>query len=373
MASEWMEARNPQGHRLYGIGGWLIVFAVGLALGPLKELGVLNEEASRAGITLGTLLSIDHPSIRFAKSALALQVLILAIAYLLMAIKHSKFRNVVSLALLASWPVLLVVAIADPGEGVVNAMGLGFFQWAIGCSVWVTYLQRSRRVRVTFEHLVRAENTAASSAQAQPTSAAASGAQATHVVAVHLDPSYDEAPWEQAQAEVDGCGRRPGLWAKCFSEADGNEASAKARYLKYRVEQIQTQSRANAVKADAARVELETKARAERDLVDLEGTAQGICPQCDRAIPLASVNCPHCPARFGANSLWSVIPMKLAGRRTPDLFEINVKGDASTTTDENGTCPQCEKLIPMSSLRCPHCPASFARGSRWAVVPVKAS
>ena len=47
-----------------------------------------------------------------------------------------------------------------------------------------------------------------------------------------------EAHWAQALAEFDGPARRHGLWAKCFAEAGGVEAVAKAAYLNERAKQI---------------------------------------------------------------------------------------------------------------------------------------
>lgn len=43
-----------------------------------------------------------------------------------------------------------------------------------------------------------------------------------------------EECWSAASAEFESSSRRPGLWAQVFSEAEGNEAVAKAKYLRYR-------------------------------------------------------------------------------------------------------------------------------------------
>lgn len=48
-----------------------------------------------------------------------------------------------------------------------------------------------------------------------------------------------ESLWEQALSEFENGPRKAGLWAKVFSEADGNESQAKARYLKVRVQQLE--------------------------------------------------------------------------------------------------------------------------------------
>ena len=51
-----------------------------------------------------------------------------------------------------------------------------------------------------------------------------------------------EAHWAQALAEFDGPARRDVLWAKCFAEAGGVEAVAKAAYLNERAKQILAES-----------------------------------------------------------------------------------------------------------------------------------
>lgn len=48
----------------------------------------------------------------------------------------------------------------------------------------------------------------------------------------------EESYWAAAMAEVESGQRRPGVWAKAFAEADGDEAKAKAAYLKVRVQQM---------------------------------------------------------------------------------------------------------------------------------------
>ena len=48
----------------------------------------------------------------------------------------------------------------------------------------------------------------------------------------------DEARWSEALTEFEGSSRRQGLWAKVFAEASGNDAIAKANYLKVRAHQL---------------------------------------------------------------------------------------------------------------------------------------
>lgn len=53
-----------------------------------------------------------------------------------------------------------------------------------------------------------------------------------------LDNLYDEQVHAQVAGEIVGNNIWPGLWAKAFAQANGDEARAKAMYIKLRVEQI---------------------------------------------------------------------------------------------------------------------------------------
>src|SRR5690606_39028087 len=47
---------------------------------------------------------------------------------------------------------------------------------------------------------------------------------------------------------------------------------------------------------------------AEQDATDDTGP-MGMCPNCDKTIPLSSEKCRHCKANFGAYASWTVIPL----------------------------------------------------------------
>jgi len=51
----------------------------------------------------------------------------------------------------------------------------------------------------------------------------------------------DETLWADALSEFGGDHRKPGLWAKAFATADGDETKAKARYLQLRVAELQAE------------------------------------------------------------------------------------------------------------------------------------
>lgn len=83
--------------------------------------------------------------------------------------------------------------------------------------------------------------------------------------------------WAKALAEAEsGLGRDPGLWARCFAEADGDEGKAKAAYVKQRV--METGS-------------TESTATPRREV--------GYCPSCNYELSMSADACPNCKALFG--------------------------------------------------------------------------
>jgi hypothetical protein len=52
-------------------------------------------------------------------------------------------------------------------------------------------------------------------------------------------PMQDERLYQQVVQELHEQGPKSGLWAKAFAESNGNDAQAKALYLRYRVAQLE--------------------------------------------------------------------------------------------------------------------------------------
>ena len=50
--------------------------------------------------------------------------------------------------------------------------------------------------------------------------------------------NIDNDVWQTALNEFESNNRDNGLWTRCFAEADGDEAKTKARYIKYRAEEL---------------------------------------------------------------------------------------------------------------------------------------
>jgi Protein of unknown function (DUF2569) len=327
MTIRWNEVPVEEAHRhpLFGVRGWLLVFAVGLVLGLLKELGALAGEAGKAGMSLGEFLSLDHPAISYAKLAIGLQTSTVVVIYWLLLSKNPSFRNAASALLLANWPVAALIGLAYPFPGLGNALAQTLILWAVSCAVWVTYLQRSKRVRVTFENRVSvstADEGASSApnpavAVSEPTLVAATQPNSRARVADSRPsaalPTPSEEFWAAALAEFESVKRRPGLWAQVFAEAKGEEAVAKAAYLSRRAAELH-EEHANRVAA-AERDERERAREAELATLSEEQRAyerlpKGSCPNCDSTIPMSSLTCPKCGAMFGKGSAWHVVPLE---------------------------------------------------------------
>lgn len=74
----------------------------------------------------------------------------------------------------------------------------------------------------------------------------------------------NEHLYERVVEELRVLGPKEGLWAKAFAETNGQEAQAKALYLRYRVEQLAELERESA-RFDAERAEEERKVRAAKE------------------------------------------------------------------------------------------------------------
>jgi hypothetical protein len=255
---------DAQNHPLYGVKNWLAVFAFGVLIGGVRELGSLNVEAHKAGLTITELLAIDDPAISFVKISLWLNVGIVSIIYWALLTKNPKFRLIASSLLLASWPMAALIGVVYPFDGLGEALAFSIFPWAISCAVWVTYLNRSKRVRVTFENeiligpsesrVVPSHDSYPSGARTEPQTIATPLAtrqdssampiasspenQRPITTAAPMSADTEEAFWAAALQEVEGSGRKQGLWAKAYASSNGNEAAAKAAYLRDRVQQL---------------------------------------------------------------------------------------------------------------------------------------
>ena len=293
MAAKWREVtpEEAKGHPLYGVKGWLLVFGVGQLLQCLLGWGNVATAARVAGLTIADAMNLDVPEVTALKAALMVSTAQAVCIIGLMWAKARNFRVFSSVVLFVSWPLLALVVFSGNTSGVVvQALAKSLFQWVFFCAVWVTYLNRSRRVRVTFENQVRVDEATATvwspnvRSQTESAAAAAKNARsqsnaspeptgqphlsvydgrsrvfdqaaspvAAPIVAEHATESANvlsgpppgvpgeptEAHWAAALLELEGTERRAGLWAKSFAGAGGVEAAAKAAYLSDRTAQL---------------------------------------------------------------------------------------------------------------------------------------
>lgn len=277
MAREWRTVSEEEAkeHPLYGVKNWLFVFALAVLLGPLISLSRLNAEAYRQGLSISQMLNLDASFKAWMTFGLVAEASTAILILGLMFTKNAKFRAAASIMLISVFPLFAVLGVVVDAPGSAEAAGLGIFPWAISCLVWVTYLQRSRRVRVTFEHAILATEAGPPAApvlasdlsalpvphledggaHTTPSQAAAAMPSAQPSTAAHFETAQepparaavpasvaagddDEELWAQALEELNGAARKPGVWAKCFAQASGNEPAAQAQYLSERVRQL---------------------------------------------------------------------------------------------------------------------------------------
>lgn len=119
--------------------------------------------------------------------------------------------------------------------------------------------------------------------------------------------------WAQALTEYDSSSRNQGIWARLFSETQGNETMVKANYLRIRVDEMQ-----QALIIEKERLDTEHKEDQSRQQALIEHIAiqkleylklpKAACPKCKKAIlVLTAETCIKCRAIFGQYSLYKLI------------------------------------------------------------------
>jgi hypothetical protein len=283
----WVEIpkEQAQDHRFYGIKYGLLVLLAYVILGPMAMWGSVNKELYEAQVSHSDFFANNDA----APLVIAQMMIILlqsGVVMWAMFSKHPQFRHIATHAFGWYFPAVVVASLLFSTQAigaVVAKLVLGLFQWVIVSGLWVWYLQRSQRVRVTFEHTLKTycpTNTVPTSVPEQETSIHADAEQTTSEIASTTDtemathsshasdpaqpavPNADvhsgaievkaitpqpsaledeEVLWSQALAELDGSDRKQGLWAQCYATHHGQEPAARANYLKARVAQLRTE------------------------------------------------------------------------------------------------------------------------------------
>lgn len=367
MATQWqtLPIEDAQKHPLYGVRGWLLVFSIGMTLGLLRELGSINGDVHSAGLTLSEFFSIEHPAVTYTKFALGIHAFVITIIYWLLLSKHPLFRKTASTLLLISWPLVAVIGLAYSFPGLGNALAQGFIQWAFSCTIWVTYLQKSKRVRVTFEKQIPLDSPNESNSIAKDQSNAfaktslRSATQPNHKdvhallnqVSVSSN-TPSEKFWATALAEFESDKRRSGLWARVFAEANGDDAVAKAKYLSCRASELQIEHERQLTeviqnkKEQAHETEL-TNSTNEGTTSDRTPIAK--CPSCASIIPHSSLACPKCNTILGSENVCSMVTSN--GNTNLPPTGISSEARAVRLQTENGAdSPNVQIVRPVTKF-----------------------
>ena len=332
MKNEWVRIppSDAEKHELYGIGGWLWLFSIAIILGLLVNLDTIRGVAFQFDLPLSEFLSIDEPIISFFKFSTGAQIVMSVTIFGMMIVKASGFRRVTIGLLIGITPIVLLVGAANPFVGFGQIAAQSLVPWLISCAVWCTYLHRSRRVRVTFEHLVRNSNSvtesdslsdsgnksininAPSSKKINFENSIALGEENLAFAEKMPEDAVDEHFWAEALKEVDGIERRPGLWARSFAQAKGDETQAKVIYLEVRARELaeahqavlREQEHLNRMKEQEERLAALTEEEKAYELLP-----KGVCPNCSTVQPLDSEECPSCKAIFDNSSAWKLTPL----------------------------------------------------------------
>lgn len=93
------------------------------------------------------------------------------------------------------------------------------------------------------------------------------------------------------------------------------------------------------------------------------------CPSCAEMVKNEAQVCRYCQRDLPS---LSELQAKEEMERQ-QLAEVKkLQGEAARQAEEGlpkGACPNCNKTIPLASLECKHCRASFVEGSAWRVLP----
>ena len=261
-------AEEAKAHPLYGIKYGLILLALFQIWQPILSWGTLQTNLMDAQVSLSDFFTLS-PSAPVYVASLLITLVCTAVICWAMFTKHPRFRHITSWTLVLSFPATLLAALIFPAPGVGRGIAQTLIGWLIFGSLWLVYVQRSQRVRVTFEHTVKIAFTPEalsviptrsdkpetlstdlpelSLSVAKPVELSLAAVTTPDCAADAKAPSpaeplkqqvNEETLWAEALREFESADRKTGLWAKCYAQHQGQAAAAKAAYLTERVEQL---------------------------------------------------------------------------------------------------------------------------------------
>ncbi len=242
--------------KILGIHGWLRFFITSLGiLGPALSLGRVAANFRDDEMVYAALASVPAWATYKTVAWLTLALFSAFSIYAALKLRFVWKPASVTLAKIAvvSWPVCnLVVGVVIPLVVFGNeALSLdpkfagSFLALIISTVVWLVYLSRSKRVGATYSgDLVHSRPAACEVSQpsspgeqAPPVNSTASQTSAGPAGNMPMMET-EEALYEKVGQELDAGNTHKATWLKAFAEADGDGNVAKARYIKYRMEQL---------------------------------------------------------------------------------------------------------------------------------------
>jgi RNA polymerase subunit RPABC4/transcription elongation factor Spt4 len=93
------------------------------------------------------------------------------------------------------------------------------------------------------------------------------------------------------------------------------------------------------------------------------------CPNCAEFVKSEAKVCRFCQRELP--SLLEIEALEEADRKRLADSQARAAEEARQIEDRlpKGVCPNCDAIIPLSSLKCKHCDAHFGPGSAWSVLP----
>jgi hypothetical protein len=261
-------ADEAKAHPMYGIKNGLILLALFQIWQPIVNWGTLQTNLMDAKVSLSDFFTFS-PSVPVYVASLMITLVCTVVICWAMFTKHPRFRHITSWTLILSFPAYLLAALIFPAPGMGQGIARSLVGWLIFGSLWLVYVQRSQRVRVTFEHKVKTAftpealsvtptpsdklETLSTDFPELPLSVAkpvelplaavttrdcAAEAKAPSATEPRKQLVNEETLWAEALREFESADRKTGLWAKCYAQHQGQDAAAKAAYLTERVEQL---------------------------------------------------------------------------------------------------------------------------------------
>ena len=344
---------EAQNDRFYGVKGWLIVFCITAILGFLSSWGSMVGSFSKEypGFKGGLFdfLSLDFDGVIGLRVLFVAGIAELLFIFYLMFSKHKKFRIYTTLCLILSFPLGVIILMIFGGSVSFSSVNT-FIQYLISSTIWCSYLNMSKRVRITFDNTTKnperltilsqlekitstepkkidnAENSVISSVAfnsdeninrqllipqkyiEKNLSEDSVGLNINHDVSVKPIEVDIEQVWATAFAEFESDNRKQGVWAMAFAEANGVEALAKASYLKIRVSQLTAEKSEQIKQANVLKVKLAKEAitkQEHEEWLAQNPTANAACPNCNFPVHDYFLSCPKCKADFGSASSWA--------------------------------------------------------------------